>query len=211
MYTINKYSKDLPSIKLLMLGEFDAGKTCLLSYFTGQPVTHTSPTIGVDLVCTEVKIGDVSFKAKIWDTAGTEKYRSMNRNFYKGTVGVILVFDISRGITSQQIEEWEEEMSHISKKPSVVVVGNKVDLEVNKESCETLQKYCNEHKYTYIQTSAKEGTNVTQAFSDLLESIHEKQSIRKLLKKSSESFVLSIATNNDGCSGARISQGACEC
>jgi Ras-related protein Rab-2A len=165
----------------------------------------------VDLVCTEVKIGDVSFKAKIWDTAGTEKYRSMNRNFYKGTVGVMLVFDISKPISSKQIEEWEEEMGHIAKKPTVVVVGNKLDLEVNEETREVLQKYCNEHKYPYIQTCAKDGVNVTQAYSALLESVHQKHAIRKLLKKSSESFVLSIATNNDGCSGARFSQGACQC
>ena len=70
-----------------------------------------------------------TIKAQIWDTAGQERYRAITSAYYRGAVGALLVYDISKKITFENVERWLKELrDHAESGIVVMLVGNKSDL-----------------------------------------------------------------------------------
>ena len=140
----------------------------------------------------------------IWDTAGQEKYKSMNRNFYAGSHGVILCFDLTKDVDENGIMEWINEVNdNIDAECFKVIVGTKNDaiLPENKTNL-TIHKVCEELSIPYLSTSATEGTNIKETFDIILFEIEKKQEDYKNHATSSILFnrnttsVLSLVDNN---------------
>ena len=107
----------------------------------------------------------------IWDIGGQEKFRFLHQHFYKGTKGALLIFDLTRDQTFREMEEWISEVyKTLGEKIPLVLIGNKLDLVeeigdvVNREEA---RSFAEKESRIYIETSAKSGQNVEEAFTEL--------------------------------------------
>lgn len=151
--------------KITIIGEPAVGKTSLSRRFvTGHFEADYLSTIGVDVYRKDMKIGDKSIVFQIWDLGGQEKYETVRRNFYRGTTGAILVFDVLRPETFEKLDHWIEELKQNAGSIPFVVCGNKVDLKNRKISKARAEEYASNVSAPYYETSAKTGESVRPAF-----------------------------------------------
>uniref|UniRef100_A0A8C7EVE8 Ras-related protein Rab-25 n=1 Tax=Neovison vison TaxID=452646 RepID=A0A8C7EVE8_NEOVI len=121
--------------KVVLIGESGVGKTNLLSRFTRNEFKQDSrTTIGVEFSTRTVTLGTAAIKAQIWDTAGLERYRAITSAYYRGAVGALLVFDLTKHQTYAVAERWLKELyDHAEATIVVMLVGNKSDLQQARE------------------------------------------------------------------------------
>ncbi|KAI4356316.1 hypothetical protein L6164_000347 [Bauhinia variegata] len=104
--------------KIVLIGDSAVGKSNLLSRFARNEFdANTKATIGVEFQTQVVEIDGKEVKAQIWDTAGQERFRAVTSAYYRGAVGALVVYDISRRSTFESIKRWLEELSSKIKIP----------------------------------------------------------------------------------------------
>ncbi|KAH9258766.1 hypothetical protein BASA81_002830 [Batrachochytrium salamandrivorans] len=148
------------------VGDSGVGKSCLLLRFTNNEYMPTETTIGIEFGSQVVKIQDKKVKLQIWDTAGQESFRSISRAYYRGAIGCLLVFDITRRDTFLHLMSWLDDVhQHGNDKVLTILVANKCDLEAQRQvSKEEGEAFAHKHGLLYLETSAKTGHQVEQAF-----------------------------------------------
>ena len=116
--------------KVVVIGDSGVGKSNLLSRFTRNEFNlESKSTIGVEFATRTVSMEGKTIKAQIWDTAGQERYRAITSAYYRGAVGALLVYDISKRLTFENVERWLKELrTHADPSIVVMLVGNKCDL-----------------------------------------------------------------------------------
>ncbi|PIA24918.1 hypothetical protein AQUCO_14200005v1 [Aquilegia coerulea] len=172
--------------KAVLIGDSAVGKSNLLSRFARDEFRLDSkPTIGVEFAYRNIKVGDKLIKAQIWDTAGQERFRAITSSYYRGALGAMLVYDITRRATFDNLKKWLEELRHFGDSDIViVVVGNKFDLEQKREvSEEEGRKFAEKELVCFIETSAMENFNVEEAFLQMITQIHKITSQKNLEAK----------------------------
>jgi len=171
--------------KVLLLGNGAVGKTSLLYRFIENKFSaNYNITIGVDFLTKEITFnGDSEAKLTVWDVAGQKKFQFMRETIYKGTNGALLVFDLTRGQTYADIEAWLSEVWKIVDEDiPFVLIGNKVDLiedtgrAVDQEAAKDLAEG---NRSIYIETSAKTGEKVEDAFLELTRRMAEKRRLEE--------------------------------
>ncbi|MFX1598447.1 MAG: Rab family GTPase [Promethearchaeota archaeon] len=156
--------------KMLLLGDAAVGKTTLVTRFVkGKFRSDYKMTIGVDILSKDVEVNNEKAVLSIWDIAGQERFKSFRNVFYRGASAAFIVFDLTRAQTFQNLGNWVDELKRFVESPvSTVIVGNKVDLEdlrdVRKEDAEGMAKSIGS---LYLETSAKTGQKVDEAFTTL--------------------------------------------
>ncbi|KAI1321631.1 Ras- protein ric2 [Mortierella claussenii] len=162
--------------KIVLIGESSVGKSNILSRFTQNEFTlESKSTIGIEFATAKsIEIEGKTIKAQIWDTAGQERYRAISVVFYRGAVGALLVYDISKLSTFENLERWLTELrEHAGTNVVVVLVGNKSDLRhLRAVGTEEGKAFAEKHGLLFLETSALNGTNVQQAFSEVVAEIH---------------------------------------
>ncbi|KAG2210478.1 hypothetical protein INT47_002420, partial [Mucor saturninus] len=123
-----------------------------------------------------VTVDGQQIKLQIWDTAGQESFRSITRSYYRGAAGALLVYDITRRDTFKNLPVWLEDVrQHANPNTVIMLIGNKVDLEKNREvSREEAEKFAKENNLFFLETSAKLSDNVEKAFTKTAEEIKQK-------------------------------------
>lgn len=124
-------------------------------------------TIGVDFGSKTVAITeDTNIKVQIWDTAGQESFRSITRSYYRGSICALLVYDITRRSSFDNLTRWLDDMrDNAYSKMIIVLIGNKDDLKTEREvSTEEGQEFADKHNLMFMETSAKTGHNIENAF-----------------------------------------------
>ncbi|MBY8991352.1 MAG: GTP-binding protein [Candidatus Lokiarchaeota archaeon] len=160
------------TFKLIVIGPAAVGKTSLIRRFVENRFSFNyKSTIGVDFLAKTMRLkGDKIVKLAIWDVGGQARFRFLRRNFYEGTHGAILVFDLSRANTSPKMKDWLIDMrSIIEYKIPLLILGNKSDLlsEVGEViDREEPKRFAEQEESFYLETSAKTGNNVEQAFNE---------------------------------------------
>jgi len=161
------------SFKVIIIGPGAVGKTSLLNRFVHNQFTLKYKfTIGVDFLSKELEyMPSKSAKLQIWDIGGQERFKFLHRSFYDGANGALLVFDLSRDHTFSGMKNWLSEMhSLIDNNIPTVILGNKSDLlaEIGLViDRDEVVKYAKNEECLYIETSAKTGENVENAFREL--------------------------------------------
>ena len=193
--------KNYPQIvlKLLILGDSSVGKTCiLLKYVDNKFEESNIATVGVDYMDKMIEYKNFNIKLQIWDTSGEERYRSITKNFYRNADGLFVVFDLTRKVTYERIKDWINEAEEYNKGIKKILIGNKLDLEnkreVKKDSAENFAK---KNNLKYIETSAKDGTNIKESFDEIIELIlggkNEQDIVNEYTQHDS-----SLSVNTDG-------------
>ena len=152
--------------KLLIIGDSGVGKSCLLMQFSDNLFSDTTTaTAGVDFKSCTVDVEGAKVKLKIWDTAGQERFRTIASMHYRGTHGVIFVYDVTNADTFKSIKKWLHEIDQNCDRVSRVLVGNKDDNHEKKVvPLEEAQQFADQIGIPLYETSAKEGKNVEEVF-----------------------------------------------
>uniref|UniRef100_A0A3P8T5E3 Ras-related protein Rab-25 n=1 Tax=Amphiprion percula TaxID=161767 RepID=A0A3P8T5E3_AMPPE len=157
--------------KVVLIGESGVGKSNLLSRFTKNEFSHDSrTTIGVEFSTRTVQLDNFTIKAQIWDTAGLERYRAITSAYYRGAVGALLVYDISKHLTYESAERWLKELyDHADPHIVVMLVGNKSDLDsLRTVPTDEARDFADKRGLMFMETSALDSTNVEAAFNEVL-------------------------------------------
>lgn len=161
--------------KVVLIGDSGVGKSNILARFTRDEFNlESKSTIGVEFATKSVPTDGKVIKAQIWDTAGQERYRAITSAYYRGAVGALLVYDLSKRQTYENVERWLKELrDHADEHIVVMLVGNKADLRhLRTVQTEEAVAFAEKHQLASIETSALESTNVEQAFHKLLSEIY---------------------------------------
>ncbi|XP_047315005.1 ras-related protein RIC1 [Impatiens glandulifera] len=160
--------------KLLLIGDSGVGKSCLLLRFADDSYLDSYiSTIGVDFKIRTVEHEGKSIKLQIWDTAGQERFRTITSSYYRGAHGIIVVYDVTEQESFNNVKQWLSEIDrYANENVNKLLVGNKCDLEENREvSYDAGKAFADELGIPFMETSAKDSTNVEQAFLAMSTSI----------------------------------------
>ncbi|WAR19583.1 RAB1A-like protein [Mya arenaria] len=153
--------------KLLLIGDSGVGKSCLLLRFADDTYTESYiSTIGVDFKIRTIELDGKTIKLQIWDTAGQERFRTITSSYYRGAHGIIVVYDVTDQESFNNVKQWLHEIErYASENVNKLLVGNKCDLTTKKVvDYTTAKEFADSIGIPFLETSAKNATNVEQAF-----------------------------------------------
>ena len=159
--------------KIIIIGDPDVGKSnILLRYTKNEFQTEENPTIGADFFSKNIKVEDTTIKLQIWDTAGQDHFRSIVKSYYKGINGAMVVYDITRKDSFNNITKWLKEIENNCTQTDlpIVIAGNKKDLEEDRQVLtEEAATFAKEKGLFFMETSAKE--NGDQMIQNIFENL----------------------------------------
>ena len=166
--------------KVSLIGDAATGKTSIITRFIDDVFKEeTSTTIGVDFKIVSLDLGENTYaKMQIWDTCGSERFKSITASFLKSCSAFILVFDLNRKNTFKSIENWIKTINENTKPKFLILIGNKCDLkrDVNKDE---IILFCEKNKLNYIEISVKENKNVEKIFKEVAYQLYKDIKIKK--------------------------------
>jgi len=163
--------------KILLLGSQGVGKTSLLARFADDEFLESyRTTVGVDFKIRTIEIDDKTIKLQLWDTAGQERFKTVTNTYFRGAHGVILVYDVTDAKTFSQINDyWLNEVeSNAPANAVLMIVGNKCDLGNRAVDVKQASTFAKSKEALFLETSAKNATNVTEAFHTLAKAIKDR-------------------------------------
>ena len=163
--------------KIIIIGDSGVGKTNILSRYTSNYFSDSSKsTVGVELGCKIEEVNGTKVKIQVWDTAGQERYKSITKTYYKGAKGALIVYDISRKESFNNVDKWIGDLKEFGEEDvCVILVGNKCDLEdMRQVSTDEVSKKAEQYSVGFCETSALSAKNIDTAFQMLIKKVSEK-------------------------------------
>ena len=173
---VSIYEKENYKFKLIVLGDTSVGKTNIIQrYVSDNYSTDTKATVGVEFFNKTFRINKDVVKLEIWDTAGQERYKSITSAYYKGSRGVLLVYDITSLSSFEDIEKWKNEINEkVKGSLKMMLIGNKSDLKnERKVSTEIALEKAKLLNIPFMETSALESINIREAFESILKEMYK--------------------------------------
>ncbi|XP_065890745.1 ras-related protein Rab-10-like [Dysidea avara] len=171
--------------KLLLIGDSGVGKTCILFRYADDTFKTTFiATIGIDFKIKTFEIDGKRIKLQIWDTAGQERFHTITTSYYRGAMGIMLVFDITNQKSFDNITKWLGNIEmHASSDVERLLIGNKCDLESKRVIPYTRgEQMAESQSLQYMETSAKTKQNIDEAFEQLVKQIVKKVNSKKVTR-----------------------------
>ena len=168
--------------KVLLIGDAGVGKSSILLRFVDDTFNpNQTSTIGVDFKPKVMKVRNMKIQVTIWDTAGQERFRTLTTGYYKGAQGIILVYDVTRRDTFENLSSWFAECknycSNEGKDAIKLIVANKIDLDNRVVLTKEGENLAKENGTLYIETSAKTNVGIESVFEELVNKILDNPSI----------------------------------
>ena len=173
-------SKDYLIFKIIIIGDSSVGKTSfLLRFCDGKFDADSITTIGIDHKVKFISRQEKRIQLQIWDTDGQERFRSLQKTLFKGSDGILLMYDISKYETFKHIKKWINDIkTNIGvpiEKIALIIIGNKSDLpddekKVDQNDVENLEKTTG---FKIIEASAKNDHNVNESMIALVDKMLE--------------------------------------
>ncbi|KAF9183736.1 GTP-binding protein [Haplosporangium sp. Z 11] len=164
-------------IKLLLIGDSGVGKSCLLLRFSDDSFTPSFiTTIGIDFKIRTIELDGKRIKLQIWDTAGQERFRTITTAYYRGAMGILLVYDVTDERSFSNIRNWFSNIEqHASEGVNKILIGNKCDMPDKKVVTKDQgQALADEFGIKFLETSAKSNICVEEAFFSLARDIKKR-------------------------------------
>lgn len=162
-------------IKLLLIGDSGVGKSCLLLRYSDDSFTSSFiTTIGIDFKIKSIAIGESKVKLQIWDTAGQERFRTITTAYYRGAMGILLVYDVSDESSFANVRNWMRQIEqNAAENVNRILIGNKADIDPSERKITHAQgkALASEYKINFFETSAKMNSNVDEAFLSIASDI----------------------------------------
>ena len=171
--------------KVLLIGNSDVGKSSLILRYVDQIWNDVFvPTIGVDFKVKSLQIDNKRVQMQIWDTAGQERFRNVISSYFKGAHGILLIYDITARDSFKELENWLGEVER-NATPQVlkILIGNKCDLDEQRQiTVDEGEAFAARNGMKFIETSAKNNTNVNEAFEALAKIMVESSNKKNVIK-----------------------------
>jgi Rab family protein len=208
--------------KIIIIGDSCVGKTALLSkYLKGVFPTSPLSTVATEFATKIIQIKEGGYiKAQIWDTAGEEKYKSITYHHYKKSVGGLIVYDITKKASFENVKNWYNDLINKAEKGCIIaLIGNKLDLVERNEkkrevTTEEAQSYAEDNNMLFYETSAYNGNNINEIFEELMQTIYtERRKIPDFKERDKEldNFNSINLNSTNKKSKNFVSEGDCEC
>jgi len=167
-------------LKVVVVGDGAVGKTSLIIRYTeGHFRESYIVTIGSGFAVKALNLGGTLVKLQLWDLAGQPHFSSVRPVFYRGSVGAILVYDVTRRETFENIPGWFREVTQVTGDLTSVLLANKVDLADQRVvSTEEGLAFAQKQGWSYFETSAKDGRGVNEAFRHIAEEVVRRSQAR---------------------------------
>ena len=181
-----------PVLKIILVGEMGVGKTTLLRQFSECKVDPDRiSTVQVDYRERSIKVQGNHMKLEIWDTVGQEKHRRLTNNFYRGSQGALIVYDITRRESFDALNLWLQALDGVvSEDLPKILIGNKTDLEVNRVIKEYQgEEFASSLGIPFLETSALKLDDVEKAFVMLVNEYLAKQEVLAIPSSSNQAEV----------------------
>jgi Ras-related protein Rab-11A len=163
--------------KVILLGDSGVGKSTLFERWKNDLYVPTTITVGIEIYSRYYSCEGKVIQIQVWDTAGQEAFRSITRSYYRDAKGALLVYDITKEKTFENISTWSKDLFDTldqDVKIPVLLVGNKDDLEDKRTvSTEVATEYAARNSFQYIETSAKQGHDCQRSFQLLFQHIYK--------------------------------------
>jgi len=191
--------------KLLLIGDSGVGKSCLLLRFADETYTESYiSTIGVDFKIRTIDIDGKTIKLQIWDTAGQERFRTITSSYYRGAHGIIVVYDVTDSESFNNVKQWLHEIDrYANENVNKLLVGNKSDLTSKRAvTTEAGQEFARSLGIQFVETSAKNATNVEAAFMEMSKQIKARMKNQPAIDKKGGTKLTpgaSVGGNKGGC------------
>jgi len=173
---ISDFEKEYYKLKLIVIGDSGVGKTNIISRYVSNTFSNDSKaTVGVEFFTKPFRVNNDIVKLEIWDTAGQERYKSITSAYYKGSRGALLVYDITRPSTFEDVEKWMTEIKEkVRGSLKIMIIGNKLDLtNERKVDTETALDKAKSFNVPLMETSAFNSTNIQKAFESILREMYK--------------------------------------
>ena len=173
---ISDFEKEYYKLKLIVIGDSGVGKTNIISRYVSNTFSNDSKaTVGVEFFTKPFRVNNDIVKLEIWDTAGQERYKSITSAYYKGSRGALLVYDITRPSTFEDVEKWMTELKEkVRGSLKIIIIGNKLDLtKERKVDTETALDKAKSLNVPLMETSAFNSTNIQKAFESILREMYK--------------------------------------
>ncbi|KAM3871169.1 ras-related protein Rab-32 [Diretmus argenteus] len=154
--------------KVLVIGDLDVGKSSIILRYVNKRFDETyKATIGIDFALKTIEWdAKTVVRLQLWDIAGQERFKKMSRVYYKGAMGALVVFDITKSSTLEAASEWKQDLDSKVCKVPAVLLANKCDMmaEESMELASSLDHFCKENSFLgWFETSAKDNINIDEA------------------------------------------------
>ena len=192
------------TIKIMMIGEQAVGKSSITKRYTEQIfVTNIMGTAGLDMKQKIVNVFNEDVNVIIYDSAGHERFRKITEVQYKGSDGLVLIYDITDSKSFDWIIEWIDKLK-IDNIPNmeIILLGNKIDLDGRQINKSHANEIADKYNITLLETSALTGENVDEAFDQIIKKIYKSKSA--LLKKDDNENKTENATDHNMVNGNKI-------
>ena len=176
--------------KVSLIGDSSTGKTSILLRFIDDYFTEdTKSTIGVDFKLVSLELEPKIYaKMQIWDTCGSERFKSLTSSFIKTCSAFILVFDLTRRSTFKNIDHWIQIVKENTSPKFLILIGNKCDLKEERNiDKDIILDYCEKNLFNYMEISAKNNLNIEKLFKEVAYQLY------KDIKKNEENNIKSVA------------------
>jgi len=162
-----------------MIGDAAVGKSSMLIRFTDDAFDeHIQSTIGVDFKVKQLELNNKRIKLTVWDTAGQERFRTLTSSYYRGAQGVVMVYDVTRRDSFDNLDHWLKEIKLYSPNNGEgvvkLLVGNKIDLaDARQVDRNEAEEWARNHGMLFLEASAKTKTGVQESFMEVVHKILE--------------------------------------
>lgn len=186
--------------KLLIIGDSGVGKSALLVRFADNVFsTNYITTIGVDFKIRTLVVNGERVKLQIWDTAGQERFRTITSTYYRGTHGVIIVYDVTNGESFANVKRWLHEIEQNCDLVNKVLVGNKNDDPSKKVVLTSdAQRYADQMQIQLFETSAKDNINVEEMFMAITQQVLHSKKMQQRSDERSNDHTVQLGGNPGG-------------
>jgi len=176
--------------KVIMLGDASVGKSALFERWRSDSFKQTSTTVGMELWTKTYYVEGKYIQIQLWDTAGQEIYRAVTKSYYRESMGVLLVYDITKLDTLHHLSSWIKEFKSTNGTVNipVIMIGNKSDMEPRMVQINDAEQFAQNNGFLYIETSARNGNSCLGAFQLLFQEIYKVQ-IQKPITERDENNV----------------------